>query len=610
VANRTYSIFVLLVFVALAGCEDSADSTPDTITIPDDTETDGDGSGGDWQLKVTSAADDGYVADDVVDCLLASPLMYDSEARGKELIISGGDVIMGADPDTGERRWLVELPEPEGLRALVVATPSIRGEHLFVGYNLRDAGTTDNALEDDRTYVDDFSSREAHYVAVVDLEAKAIDEDFAPTALEASVPGNDDAPVEFLSSNAFLRSDTGWWGQTDESLGYGYVSFGNVRDIQPWHGWMFEIDFDAWAAGGDAIGDVLVTTPETECGEPGSSGSYERICGGGLWSPTGSLRIDDTNGTGLDYEVIAAPGNGQLDLERDDYANTLMRLEQGLDFDPECDVELCEDFDSASPSRECVESCKNLFIPRLNEGEGPVRPEDGTCDGQEFFECWANRDYIGGSTPIETVAPGGERVLVYPTKDGHVYLVDSVHMGTQYDREQLVEYCGTEDDQCRWKWAGMIVTQPTLAHPTEDRELILVPTFMPDHTHPAGLVAVSLVDTEDGPKFQREWEYPDFSSSASRSAFRVHPTLVTTTEFNGVEVAIIVERSEDQQTGTVRFIRTTDGALMNSYELPFPAYRFTKPLVDGDHVYFSACGASDGRGQVLALEMEAEYVND
>ena len=69
----------------------------------------------------------------------------------------------------------------------------------------------------------------------------------------------------------------------------------------------------------------FVDTPELDCGTVGHSGSRERVCGGGLWAPSGPLLVPRDGG----YELVLASGNGQLDLTRADYANTLMRAGPG-----------------------------------------------------------------------------------------------------------------------------------------------------------------------------------------------------------------------------------------------------------------------------------------
>ena len=163
-----------------------------------------------------------------------------------------------------------------------------------------------NVLDEEALGNDSGFAREAHAMAVVDVEAMDLDARFPLLELEGSAPSNEGGEVSFLPSNAFMRSEIGWWGRSDETLGLGYATFGNVRDLQPWHGWAFEIDLDAWAAGGAAISAILTTTPEEDCGASGASGSFQRVCGGGLWSPSGSIAIE----SGDSFDVIFAPTTG------------------------------------------------------------------------------------------------------------------------------------------------------------------------------------------------------------------------------------------------------------------------------------------------------------
>lgn len=620
-ASRVPYLFLSVSLAAAAACSDDdsppSDLTPDSIFYPDSTsdagdvgpdasDTSGDTSSGAWRLTVEQGPGGGVLDTVFADCLYASPLVYESASRGTELVVTGGDVIVGLDPETGDQRWVVELEDEAPSRAFAAATPAIHDGLLVVGYALRSVDEAGTTLDPDSTGADAGFTRDSHWLAVVDLERTELDQRFAPVELTATVPGNDGEDVEFLPNHGFLRSEIGWWGQTDDSLGLAYATFGNVRDLQPWHGWAFEVDLDAWAAGETAISGVFNTTPETACGATNSSGSFQRVCGGGLWSPSGSIAVPADNERGFD--VILAPGNGQLDLNRNDFANTLLRVPPGLELETGCDETLCADFDSDAPSHACIESCDRVFVPRLLDDEGPIVMEDGRCDGLEFFECWAEADFIGGSTPLLTEAPGGESVLVYPTKDGHVYLVDAEHLGTMYDREQLVAYCGTEDDACRWTWSGMIVSKPVqTTNGAQPR--ILVPTFMPDSTHPAGVVALRLVDGPDGPALERDWEFPNFSSEAAVERFRRHPSRIALTVFNDVEFAIVVDTAPAFQQATVYILRAATGDLVAEVPLDGPGYRFTQPAVVGDTVFFNSCDSDNGAGRIETLRLVAESVD-
>ncbi len=610
---RRTTFALILATLPLAACgnddggTDRADLDSGTIITPDaDAGTDAiDGSDATPPRPWRLVTEPGPTGISFADCLYASPLFYASPERGDQVIITGGDMVVGVDSTTQMPRWSVELPEQDGLRAFAAATPALHDGLLVVGYALRDVGQTNTVLDGGATGNDAATPSVSHWMVVVDVENGRIDPRFEPVELRGSVPGNDGGTVTFLPANGFLRSEIGWWGQSDDSLGYAYATFGNVRDIQPWHGWVFELDLDAWSQGGQAISAVFATTPEEDCGAAGASGSFQRLCGGGLWSPSGSIAIEADNDAGFD--LIVAPGNGQLDLNRNDYANTLMRIPPGLDFDPGCDETLCADFDSDEPSRACVESCTHLFVPRLRDDEEALVMPDGRCDGLAFFECWATADYIGGSTPLLTTAPGGERVLVYPTKDGHAYLVDADHLGTMYDRHQLVNYCGTVDDPCIWSWSGMIVSEP-VETTTLDVPRILVSTFMPDRTNPAGVVAVSVVDDGDGPRLERMWEFPAFTDEAAVQRFRRHPSRVQLAVFNGLEVAIVVEAAPAFERGTAYILRASDGALLAEVELAGPGYRFTQPLVVDDLVYVNSCDVDSGPGTLETIRMIAEEV--
>ncbi|MDP6946084.1 MAG: hypothetical protein QF464_18185, partial [Myxococcota bacterium] len=73
------------------------------------------------------------------------------------------------------------------------------------------------------------------------------------------------------------------------------------------------------------------------------------------------------------------------------YAHGLLRVTPGLDFSPECDAEVCSDFDETDPSIPCLMSCANYFVPRLKP-EQSFQPESGVCAGESFIECYGTLD--------------------------------------------------------------------------------------------------------------------------------------------------------------------------------------------------------------------------
>lgn len=570
--------------VLLSGC--SSEDAPETPDIVE--------SG----IVVTPLWDSATAAS-FAECAVASPLLFEG-AAGEELIVAVGDVVAGLSTADGSVLWSVELPVPEGRRAFVAATPVIVDGELVVVYQALPTDVITNSLDPDTAGLAPADGRDSHWAVVVDLAARALSTNYEPLRMAGQYAGLD-GDVGFADATQFSRSDLKWMPADSGDGGRVIVTYGNVRDIQPWHGWAFALDLDAWRADvGTAIADVFVTTPETDCGVAGSSGSQQRICGGGLWAPSGPLVVSH-DGT---HSLILAPGNGQVDLERSDFANSLLRLPMSLAFEHGCDPEACADFNNDEPAAACLETCEALFIPRPLVGEGPPQPESGVCDGLSFFECWQQLDYIGGSTPAY-LEVGEYKLLAYPTKDGHVYLVDLLNMGTLYDRHQLVEYCGTQSDECRWFWAGMIVTEPA-QYMADGEHRIIVPTFMPDRTHPAGVVSLAVVITEEGPRLQRRWEFPDFETAAAVDSFRVHPSRASIAEVGDFDVAVVVEPRIDASAATLYVIDAATGVGLASARLAGSGYRFTRPLVDGDRVYVNSCVTDRGRGSFEAFSLTVE----
>lgn len=522
-----------------------------------------------------------WQSDSFEGCLLASNLRADLPSGPAVIATSGDGSIHAFDPVTGTRTWTVELPEPAGELAYAIATPVIvPGNRLVVTWQNVGADSPDPAA----------APRSAHFVAVIDLAGGRLDPAFAPLELAARQPNADGtAEVVFSPANALSRSRLVYANPGPAELGLVYVSFGNARDIQPWHGWVFELDLEAWRTAGTAaaIRSVLLTTPETECGTPGKSGSDDMICGGGVWAPAGPELID-TGDPGA-FELVIPTGNGQLDLRRRDYAHTLMRVRgPGLAFDPGCDAVLCADWDVLAPSEACMASCENLFIPRLAPGQPPF--ETPFCEGLSFFECYAALDWdLGANTPAPVQVPGGPRVLVLPAKDGGVYLLDADHLGTMYDRLEVVDECGTDGVECAALWAGMMVTRPEVAM-IDGEPLVVVATFVFDSLHPAGLVGLRVVMRDGLPRLEKAWEAPAFDTEESVARFRRHPSRVRLVSFAGVEYAAVVDQGRHGTTpGVLYLVRVADGLIVHRAELDGPGQRFAQPLAIDDRLYLASC---------------------
>jgi hypothetical protein len=575
---RTWARPALLALVASA-CSQSPSAPPDPEPLA-------------FARRFPTAAKPGARFD---GCLLASPLAYDDHGTTRVIVADGGGTVAAIDPETGASTWSLALPAPPDERAFVVATPAIVGDRLVVAYHTRSASLG--------PHVDVNAARLRQRVAVIDLAARAVDPGLSVVELSAALPAFGGGTVTFDPTHALARGTVRAAMPVGAKLGRAYVTFGNVRDVQPWHGWIFEIDLDAWQSGGAAaaVTAVRVTTPEADCGTEGSDGSRQQRCGGGLWSPAGPLVVPRSSGG---YDLVIAPGNGQLDLGRGDLANTLVRLGPGLTLDTGCDPKACAGFDSAAPSEACITSCSDVFVPRLLPGEPPVRPESGKCDGVDTYACWSSLDYLDGSVPARAVLPSGRAVLVYTTKDGHAWLVDADHLGTLHDRAPLVAYCGTKSDPCAMDWAGMIVTQPALTQVDGD-VVAVVPTFMPDQTHPAGIFAIRVVDAPAGPRFAPHWAFPAQDGPEAIARFRRHPSRarIATPRADAGEHAFVVEAAKPGEHGALLALRMRDGALSAEAELAGPGYRFIEPLVIGSTVFVTSCDSDSGEGRLEAYDL-------
>jgi hypothetical protein len=228
-------------------------------------------------------------------------------------------------------------------------------------------------------------------------------------------------------------------------------------------------------------------------------------------------------------------------------------------------------------------------------GEPFPQPESCVCAGLTLFQCWQQLDYGGGSTPAR-VRFDGRELLVYPNKDGALYLIDWEHFGTLHDRKQLVPVCGTASDVCRQDWAGMIVTEPLVIDGAPP--VIVVPTFMPDRSHEAGVMGLRLARGAAGPVLERAWQYPPQGSPEAFSSFREHPSRAAVMSRDGQASAILVEVLRGERQGRLLAIDARSGQLLAQATLAGPGYRFTKPLVLGDRVLVPSCNSDAGPSQL------------
>jgi hypothetical protein len=144
-------------------------------------------------------------------------------------------------------------------------------------------------------------------------------------------------------------------------------------------------------------------------------------------------------------------------------------------------------------------------------GDPPLQVASGRCNGETFLECLAGNDWDLGANGAVRINLGQRKVIVQPGKDGGLYLFDAVTMGRMYDRDQIVAICGTPADPCGSGWPnGMIRAQPVVTT-VDGQKVVIVPTFMPDRSQPAGVVARKILTDASGPYFEPMWEAPPSS---------------------------------------------------------------------------------------------------
>src|SRR5690606_1255454 len=160
-------------------------------------------------------------------------------------------------------------------------------------------------------------------------------------------------------------------------------------------------------------------------------------------------------------------------------------------------------------------------------------------------------------------------------------------LGTQYQRKELVKVCGTKDDECQADWAGMIVAQPAVTE-LEGKPLLVIPTFMPDKTHTAGVFALSVEGEGDTPRLETKCVFPDPESPEAKTRFRRHPSQakVATVDENGERAVFLVEPATGGMTnGKLVALRLEDGQPLADVDLAGKGQRFIEPLVHDGVVY-------------------------
>ena len=551
---------VLAFALAATGCgDDDGGSDPDA-DVPD-------GSTPAEPLEIDRL----FTTDEGETCLYASPIEVVSQGERGVLTADLGGTLRAHDPITGELQWSASLPEgPEGAGAReILATPAALGNLLVVGWQ---------------------HFRTHHFIGVFDLETRAMATDFPVLQLGGSVPNFDGTEdVDFRSDKQLMRGIVKLLPRPGAELGLAYVALGNAPNSSPHHGWIFELDLDAWRAEGAeaAVLNRFSTTADNDCGPEGDPDPG--LCGGGIWNAAGLQFYEDDEGQ---TQIYFATGNGRTNYNRRDYANSLLRITPGLEFEDGCDPELCADYDEVEPSRACLASCRNVFTPRLMEGEPPLQLENGLCDGLAFTECYRLLDAdLGSSGPVRITLPSGDAHFVQAGKDGALYLVDGENMGVMHQRLQVMEFCGTEDDPCTANWLGMFVTHPVVAEVDGDPVVILA-SNMADRTHWSGISAVRISETAEGPRMSVLWRVPEFDSEEGSSTFRHHPGRPVLYTVGGVDYVFVVETRRGgvaDPPGRLWGVRVDTGELVVRERLADSGQRWSLPLVLEDRIYVAGC---------------------
>jgi hypothetical protein len=182
---------------------------------------------------------------------------------------------------------------------------------------------------------------------------------------------------------------------------------------------------------------------------------------------------------------------------------------------------------------------------------------------------------------------------VQPGKDGSVYLIDAHHLGTLYDRAELMAGCGEGGGTCAATWAGTIVAQPTIVNLTDGVVLALVPTFVEDDAHPAGLQALEISMAGGMPHLIPRWQAPSFATPESIRAFRHHAGGVTVVDVAREPFAAVVETAPPGQSGNLFWIRVRDGVIVGKLRLSGSGQRFSRPLALDGMLYVPSCEHTD-----------------
>ena len=490
----------------------------------------------------------------------ASPVLAELPGQPPVLVVlpSSGSVA-GLAPESGKLLWELEPPHSATETPELRAAPLLFGDNLMVVYTTRDRK----------------SGAVSHRAFVVDLRRGKANPQFQPIIFAANAPAAGGGSFPFDPQWQLPRAVTHGLGP---GLGKAYVTFGADRDQGSWHGWLFEVDLDAWSRGAlkQAISAAFSTTSEAECDD----GTNGELCGGGLWAYGGPQVYGGPDGD----EIMIQTGNGRLDLARRSYSQSLLRLRPGLKFNPGCDALRCRADNQRDPSSGCLSTCRDLFVPRLSPSEAPLRPADHSCDGLSYMACLELKDWDLGSVSPVRVEVGGKAYYVTAGKAGDVFLIDGDRLGILHDRKMTLDLCGAEGKPCPEPNAGLVITQPLIVT-VDGAPLVVLANFNPDDIHSSGVTAYRIIQTTAGPKLQLAWRAPNPASPQARLWFRAPPTRPILQMIGSEPVIWIADNARD---GHLIAIRARDGQIMADVTAGGWPMRNGKPVIYKNVLYLPA----------------------
>lgn len=491
----------------------------------------------------------------------ASPQLIELSGKAPFLLATpSGGAIAALKLDTGEVMWRVSLPANPEYETRLQAAPVQVGDRLVVAY----------------IWIHKTTGKYSHHARVLNLRTGKLDLGFRDLEFSAEVPAAEGAGIiRFDPTTQHSRSALAHV-PSSAGLGHVYVAFGSIHDEDVWHGWLFELDLDAWMRGppDKPISSVFVTTPEVDCDD----GRAGKLCGGGIWAYAGPRIYHGKD----DFDIVIQTGNGLLNLKRRDYAQSMLRLRPGLKFDPVCDEERCSNVDPSDPPDTCLSTCKNLFVPRLLPTDPPLRPTDGSCDGMAFLPCLEKKDWdFGSSSPIRVELPNNRAVYVTAGKAGDLYLVDGETLGIMYDRKQIVDLCGTIEDPCADPNEGLIINEPQIGR-LNGSPVVVIATHSPDESHAAGVIAYKIKTEANQPRLEKLWRVPDPATVEARRWFRAPPTRPVIADFEGEPVVWVADNGRD---GRLLGIRLLDGKILANVRTAGWPMRNAKPVLHQNVIY-------------------------